>query len=77
MRISKNKKYNKSSYLNLGWENVGPKYALTHLAIDLILYDVSHDIHPNFVKSPNSPSSFELLASLSGFKLSWCFSWLK
>jgi hypothetical protein len=26
--------------------------------MDLIQYDVSHDIHPKFVKSPNSPASF-------------------
>jgi hypothetical protein len=35
--------------------NLGPKYSLTYLAIDLIQYDASHDIHPNFAKSPNSP----------------------
>jgi hypothetical protein len=29
----------------------------------LIRYDVSNDIHPNFVKSPNSPTSFGLLTS--------------
>ena len=34
--------------------NLGPKYLLTHLAIDLIQYDASHDINPNFAKSPNS-----------------------
>jgi hypothetical protein len=33
---------------------------LTHLAINLIQYDASHDIHPNFAKSPNSPQSFRL-----------------
>jgi hypothetical protein len=55
IHISKNKDYNKSSYLSHGWGNLGPKYSLTHLAINLIQYDVSHDIHPKFVKSPNSP----------------------
>jgi hypothetical protein len=34
---------------------LGPKYTLTYLAIVLIQYDASHDIHPNFAKSPNSP----------------------
>jgi hypothetical protein len=33
-----------------------------------IQYDASHDIHPNFTKSPNSPKSFGLLTSLLGFK---------
>jgi hypothetical protein len=55
-------------------ENLGPKFSLTHLAIDLIRYDASHDIHTNFAKSPNSPQSFGLLTSLSGHKLYWCFS---
>jgi fatty acid desaturase len=27
---------------------LGPKYSLTYLAIGLIQYDASHDIHPNF-----------------------------
>jgi hypothetical protein len=42
--------------------NLGPKYLLTHLAIDLIQYNTSHDIHPNLAKSPNSrsPSDFSL-----------------
>jgi hypothetical protein len=35
------------------------------LAINLIQYDVFHDIHPNFAKSPNSPTFFGLLTSLS------------
>jgi hypothetical protein len=56
---------------------LGPKYSLTHLAINWIQYDVSHDIDPNFAKSPNSPLTFGLLTSLSGSKPSWCFSWLK
>jgi hypothetical protein len=46
----------------------GQKYSLAHLAIDLIQYDASHDIHPNFAKSPNSPTSFRLLTSLLGSK---------
>jgi hypothetical protein len=45
----------KSSYLSHGWRILGPKYSLTHLAINLIQYDVFHDIHPKFAKSPNSP----------------------
>ena len=77
IHIYKNKKCNDSSYLSHGWGNLGPKYALTHLAIDLIHYDASHDIHPNFAKSPNFPTTFGLLTSLSGSKPSWCFSWLK
>jgi hypothetical protein len=56
---------------------LGPKYSLNHLAINLIQYDVSHDIHPKFAKSPNFPTSFGLLTLLSGSKPSWCFSWLK
>jgi hypothetical protein len=72
-----NMKYNKSSYLSHEWGNLGPKFTLTHLAIDLIQYDASHDIHPNFAKSPNSSMSFGLLTSLSGSKPSLCFSWLK
>jgi hypothetical protein len=56
---------------------LGPKYSLTHLAMNLIQYDVSHDIHPNFAKSPNSLWSFGLLTSLSGSSPSWCISWLK
>jgi hypothetical protein len=56
---------------------LGPKYLLTHLAINLIQYDVSHDIHPIFAKSPNSLTSFGPLTSLSGSKPSWFFSWLK
>jgi hypothetical protein len=44
---------------------VGLKHSLTHLAIDLIRCDASHDIHPNFSKSPNSLKSFELLTFAS------------
>jgi hypothetical protein len=51
--------------------------SLTHLTINLIQNDVSHDIHHFFAKSPNSPKSIGLLSYLSGPKLSWCFSWLK
>jgi hypothetical protein len=51
------RKYNKSSYLSHGWGNLGPKFSLIHLAIDLIQYDASHDIHRNFSKSPNSLKS--------------------
>jgi hypothetical protein len=49
--------------------NLGPKYSITHLTIDLIQYDASHDIHPNFAKSPNFLKSFRLLTSLLGSKL--------
>jgi hypothetical protein len=55
----------------------GTKVSTNPLAIDLIQYDASHDIHPNFAKSPNSPRSFRLLTSLLGSKPSWSFSWLK
>jgi hypothetical protein len=43
--------------------NLGLKYSLTLLAVDLIQYDASHDIHVNFAKSPNSrsPLDFSLL----------------
>jgi hypothetical protein len=42
--------------------NLGPKYSLTHLAIDLIQYDASHDIHPNMpsLQIPRTPSNFLL-----------------
>jgi hypothetical protein len=43
---------------------LGPKYSLIHLAIKLIQYDVSHDIHPIFAKSPNSLLFIGLVTSL-------------
>jgi hypothetical protein len=55
---------------------LGSKVFTNPLAIDLIQYDTSHDIHLNFAESPNSPMSFRLLTSLLGSIPSWCFSWL-
>jgi hypothetical protein len=46
-------KCNKSSYLSHGWEIWVQDFHSLTLAINMIQYDVSHDIHLNFAKSPN------------------------
>ena len=65
-----------SSYLT--WEGEFGSIVFTNLlGNDFVHHDAPHEMHSNFAKSPNSPTSDGLLTSLLGSKPSWCSSCLK